>query len=101
MPCEKKIEKNLNFSLTFAMGILLSGSTPTTFSYDRYLKIFYLLKLWAFLQRMGGGGGEGLIVKLDNVKACNKECHSAWRIFFVIIYYSPLKTNNRAIFFAM
>ena len=46
-----------------------------------------------------GEGGEVLIVKLDNVKACNKECHSVLRIYFVIIYYSPLKTNNSAIFF--
>ena len=51
---------------------------------------------------MGVGGGGGiLIVKLDNVKACNEECHSMSRIYFVIIYYSPLKSNNSAIFCAM
>ena len=56
--------------------------------------------LWAFLKMCEGGGGEGevLIVKLDNVKACNEDCHSALAIYFVIIYYSSLKTNNRAIF---
>ena len=48
---------------------------------------------------MGGGGF--LIVKLDNAKACNDECHSVSRIYFVIIYYSPLKTNNSVIIFAM
>ena len=49
----------------------------------------------------GGGGGEVLIVKLDNVKACNEEGHNVSRIYFVIIYYSRLKTNNSAILFAM
>ena len=38
-------------------------------------------------------------MKLDNVKAGNDECHSVLRIYFVIIYCSPLKTNNRAMFF--
>ena len=41
---------------------------------------------------------EILIVKLDNVKVCNEKCHSVLRIYFVIIYYSPLKTNDRTIF---
>ena len=56
------------------MGILLWGSTPSTLSYDGYLKILYLLKLFGlFLKR----AGEVLKVKLDNLKACNEECHTA------------------------
>ena len=43
-------------------------------------------------------GGEVLILKLDNVKACNEQCHSVSRIYFIIIYYSPLKSKNSAIF---
>ena len=46
MLCKKKIENNLNFSLTIAMGILFRGSTPSTLSYDGYLKILCLLKLF-------------------------------------------------------
>ena len=79
------------------MGILLVGSRPSTLSYDGYLKDTLLAEtLWFFLME-----GEFLIVKLDNVKSCNEECHVVSRIYFVIIYYSPLKTNNSAIFFAM
>ena len=68
--------------------------------------MLYWLKLFgSFKRRVGrGGGGEGrggkvLIVKLDNVKACNEECHSVSRIYIVIIHDSPPKTNNSAIFF--
>ena len=61
--------------------------------------MLYWLKLFGFLKG-GGGELEVLIVELDNVKACNEECHSVSRIYFVIIYYNPLKTNNSAIFFA-
>ena len=46
MLCKKRTEKNLNFSLAFAMGIVLRESTPSTLGYDGYLKIFYLLKLF-------------------------------------------------------
>ena len=54
--------------------------------------------LWALLRGGGGGaGGRASHSKLDNVKACNKECHSVLRIYCVIIHYGPLKTNNRAI----
>ena len=64
------------------MGILLRESRPSTLSYDGYLKLLYWLKLFGFFKRSvgGGGGGEVLIVKLDN---------------------SPLKSSNSAIFFAM
>ena len=60
-----------------------------------YLKILYL----SFFEKEGEG--ELLKVKLNNVKPYNEECHNALRIYFVIIYYSPLKTNNRAIIFAI
>ena len=46
-------------------------------------------------------GGKVLIIKLDYVKACNKEYQSVSRIYFVIINYTPLKNNNSAISFAM
>ena len=58
-----------------------------------FLRVCVCVCVW------GGGGGEALIIKLDNVKACNEECHSVSKIYFAIIYYSPLKTNNSAIFF--
>ena len=84
------------------MGILLRGSKPSTLSYDGYFKMLYSLKLFGSFKRRvgrGGGGGKVLIVKLDNVKACNEECHSVSRIYIVIIHDSPPKTNNSAIFF--
>ena len=98
MLCKKRIGKNLNFSLTLAMGILLRGSIPSTLSYHGYLKIHNLLKLFGSFYK---GGGEVLKVKLYHVKACNDDCHSELRIYFIIIYYILLKANNRAIFFAM
>ena len=79
------------------MGILLRGPTPSILSYHGYSKIFYSLKLFGLFLKEGEG--EVLKVKLGNLKACNEECHSVLRIHFLIIYYSPLKTNSRAIFF--
>ena len=68
MMCKKRI------SLTFGMDILSRESTPSTLRYDGYLKILSLLNLFRLFLK--GEGGEVLKVKLDNVKACNKECHS-------------------------
>ena len=53
--CERKIEKNRNFSVAFTMGILLRRSTHSTLSNDGYLKIIYLLKFFG-LSKKGGGG---------------------------------------------
>ena len=80
------------------MGILLRGQEILHLA---AMDMLYWLKLLGFFKRRVGGGGEVLIVKLDNVKACNEECHSVSTIYFVISYYSRLKTNNSAIFFAM
>ena len=56
MLCKKRIEKNLNFSSTFAVDILLKGFTPSTLSYNGYLKILFLLKRFGLFKR--GRGSE-------------------------------------------
>ena len=56
------------------MGILFKGLTPSNLGYDEYLKILFL-KNFGLLKK---AEGEVLIVKLDNVKACNQECHSVY-----------------------
>ena len=92
MLCKRKIEKRIeSFLYSFRNGYFVKGSPYFTLSYDRYLKILYLLNFFGLFQK--GGGGKVLKVSLDIVNACNEECHSILRIYLVIIYYRPVEPN--------